>query len=364
MRIGLLICGDLQYTSGGFLYDRMLVERLRGRGDEVETISLPWGGWRSVAANLDRGLIRYIVNSPFDLLLQDELAHPSLFLLNAAIRRAESFPVISIVHHLRSGESLPFWVRPAAVPAERFYLRSVDGFIFNSPATRASVENIGIMKPSVVARPGSDRFGTAVSPEEIKIRCLKQETFRILFVGNVIPRKGLHVLVSALHQLREEAWILTVAGDYSLMPSYTSKLKTMISRSGLGGRIRFAGRVDDGALAGLYANSHLLAVPSELEGFGIVYGEAGAFGVPSIAADFGAPAETIADEVDGFIVKAGDSSALAERIRKLLPDREKLLALSLAARKRFDTLPSWGESMAAAAGFLSEQAASHSGRRR
>jgi len=365
LRVGLLICGDLHYPSGGFLYDRMLAEHLRARGDEVEIFRQPWGGWRSLAGNFDSSFLKSLFNSRLDLLLQDELAHPSLFLLNRKIRRAALFPVISIVHHLRSGETLSPWTKPAAAFAERLYLRSVDGFVFNSMATRAAVENIsGSAKPAVIARPGADRFGKTLSPREITDRCANGKSLEILFVGSVIPRKGLHVLISALRELRGETWNLTVAGDNSLSPSYTSSLMRLINRLGIDPQVRFTGRIDDSRLAGLFADSHLLVVPSELEGYGIVYGEAGAFGVPAIATDCGAPAELISHGVNGFLIKPGDYPGLTACIQSLLWDRERLLSLSLAARRRFDSLPGWNESMAVAAGFLTGQALSYAASRR
>ncbi len=56
MRIGLVIYGSQDYTSGGFLYDRMLVAALRRAGDDVQIISLPWEDYgRCVAHNVQRG---------------------------------------------------------------------------------------------------------------------------------------------------------------------------------------------------------------------------------------------------------------------------------------------------------------------
>ena len=83
MRIGLLIYGSLETVSGGYLYDRKLVEYLRRRRVEVEIVSLPWVGYgRSLFHNFSPPLYRQLHDAPYDLLLQDELNHPSLFLLN------------------------------------------------------------------------------------------------------------------------------------------------------------------------------------------------------------------------------------------------------------------------------------------
>jgi hypothetical protein len=55
VRIGFVICGNLDMGSGGFLYDRKLVEYLRMRGDEVEVVALPWYGYaRSLTLNISR----------------------------------------------------------------------------------------------------------------------------------------------------------------------------------------------------------------------------------------------------------------------------------------------------------------------
>ncbi|MEK9163446.1 MAG: glycosyltransferase family 1 protein, partial [Chloroflexota bacterium] len=131
MRIGLIIYNSLDTISGGYLYDRKLVEHLRKCGDEVEIISLPY---RNYVTHLIHNLQSPISDhSHFDILLQDELNHPSLFLLNRFIKGR--YPIISIVHHLRISEQHPSWQNMFYGVIERAYLNSVDGFIFNSEAT-------------------------------------------------------------------------------------------------------------------------------------------------------------------------------------------------------------------------------------
>src|SRR5687767_12125907 len=80
MRIGLVIYGSLDTLSGGYLYDRKLVEYLRSQEDSVEIISLPW---RNYAAHLiDNFSFRLPDSQRFDILIQDELNHASLILAN------------------------------------------------------------------------------------------------------------------------------------------------------------------------------------------------------------------------------------------------------------------------------------------
>ena len=83
MRVGLLIYGSLETLSGGYLYDRKLVQYLREQGDHVEVISLPWRGYaRHLSDNLSPSLLGKLLDLSVDVLIQDELNHPSLAWLN------------------------------------------------------------------------------------------------------------------------------------------------------------------------------------------------------------------------------------------------------------------------------------------
>src|SRR5574338_1284656 len=112
MRLGLLIYGSLDTLSGGYLYDRKLVEYLQLQGDTVEIFSLPW---RNYAAHLTDNLAFRLPQGPL-LLIQDELTHPSLLAANA---RPHPYPVISLVHHQRHSEQHPASLNAVYRPVER-----------------------------------------------------------------------------------------------------------------------------------------------------------------------------------------------------------------------------------------------------
>ena len=191
MNIGFLIYDSLDILSGGYLYDRKLVEYLRGQGDTVEIISLPW---RNYEVHLTDN-IRFRLPPNLDILIQDELNHPSLIAANAG---KHPYPVISLVHHLRCSELRPKWQNSFYGVIEKRYLQSVDGFIFNSQTTKSVVNGLIVNgKPSVVAYPPTDRFGQSITEDEI-IKRAKSHELQILFLGNVIERKGLHTLLDAL----------------------------------------------------------------------------------------------------------------------------------------------------------------------
>ena len=351
MRVGLIIYGSLDTISGGYLYDRQLVGYLRGAGDAVEVISIPWRNTaRHVSDNFSRHLYHRLLHTSIDVLLQDELNHASLFVLNRRLRGQVAYPLLSIVHHLRCFEAHPRRVKWLYRWLERQYLASVDGFIFNSETTRRAVNAMLRVKRmelarSVVAYPGGDRFTPRLTATAITQRAHETGLLRLLFIGNLIPRKGLHVLLEALLRLPGEMWQLCVVGDPRVDVGYTQKIRRLIASHPLHD-VRLAGVLTDEELAQMLAASQVLVVPSDYEGFGIVYLEGMSFGLPAIATTAGAAGEIIADGENGFLVPPNNPNALADRLMILANDRECLAQLSLAAYERFRRHPSWRESMA------------------
>lgn len=354
MRVGLVIYGTLDTISGGYLYDRMLVEYLRRKGDEVEIVSLPRRNYhRHLSDNFSRSLQKRLRHAKWDALLQDELNHPSLWRLNHRLKRKISYPIIAIVHHLRCCECRADWKTRFYRAIEKRYLDSVDGFIFNSQTTRSEVERLtGGAKPFVVAYPGRDRFNRSTNPSQIAERARQPGPLRILFLGNVIRRKGLHTLIDALSLLSDKSWQLEVVGSLSVEASYVRSIRRHIAKAGLDSKIRFRGLLADAELEECLSRSQLLAVPSSYEGFGIVYLEAMAFGLPVIASTAGAAYELITNEKEGFLISPDDPPALVERIRTLSQNRDLLIHMSLRAYEHHQHFPTWEQSTARIREFL------------
>jgi glycosyltransferase involved in cell wall biosynthesis len=344
MKIGLIIYGSLDTLSGGYLYDRKLVEFLRAQGDVVEIISLPW---RNYAAHLTDNL-RFRLSSKLDILIQDELDHPSLIFAN---RGKHPYPIISLVHHLRCSEFRPKWQNAFYAWVEKKYLQSVDGFIFNSKTTRNVVQELlGHEKPSVLAYPPTDRFGAPVSETDIVERA-KSEEFRILFLGNVIHRKGLHTLLQAV-SAQPSAFRIDVIGSLTSEPQYARQIEKFISDHHLSPFLFLHGPLDKGPLVEKLKEAHVLVVPSSYEGFGIVYLEGMCFGLPAIGTRAGAANEVISEGVDGFLIQPEDAHELAGKLQVLNENRARLIQMSLAARDRYLRQPKWEETAGRIRKFL------------
>lgn len=356
MKIGLIIYGSLDTLSGGYLYDRQLVAHLRNAGCDVDIISLLWRNYAyHLSDNLRPSWLHQFRNTKYDLILQDELNHPSLFAINPLLRRICDCPFISIVHHLRSSEEHPRHLLPLYRLVEQIYLRSVDGFIYNSQTTRRIVEQqLGHAKPHIVAYPAADHRHPPGHQEVLyKIARLVQSDspLQLLFIGNLMARKGLHTLLNALARLRSTKWRLHVVGSHQVDPTYSAAMRHRANTLSLSAHISWHGRVSDEKLASLLTNSDLLVMPS-YEGFGIVYLEAMAYGIPVVASHVGAAPEVVEHAVSGYLVPHGDDCALAEKLDLLLNNRTQLATLSYHARKRYEAHPTWHESMSSAHHWL------------
>lgn len=341
MRVGFVIYGSLETISGGYLYDRQLVHYLKQAEDEVDVISLPYRSYREhLRDNGDRALIERINAGQYDILLQDELCHPSLYQLNHKIKR--TYPIVSIIHHLRVMEPHPDWHMPIARWVERSYLRSVDGFICNSQTTRKTAEDLlEGTKPHIISTPAGNRL-----PDHQPATDERQSPrLRILFVGNVIPRKEIHTLITSLAYLDRDMFELRVVGNTDVDKRYHDRLQMLTTDFHLEHNVTYTGVITDDELVEQYQWADVLVVPSAYEGFGIVYMEAMKYGVPAVASHAGAAHEIVMHNRNGFLVQPGDIHGIGRCLKKLYTDRSLLARMSDAARRRYDQHPSWTASM-------------------
>ncbi len=130
-------------------------------------------------------------------------------------------------------------------------------------------------------------------------------------------------------QARVPAARLVVVGD----GDDRARLEARVAASGLGGAIRFAGRVSDETLAGLYRASAFFVMPSTSEGFGLAYLEAMRAGKPCVALH-GSADEIVDDGVTGILVDAAPSQTLVDAVVRLFRDGELRTRMGEAAASR------------------------------
>jgi glycosyltransferase involved in cell wall biosynthesis len=207
-------------------------------------------------------------------------------------------------------------------------------------------------KPVCVAFPAGDALQPDLSMEEIEQRAMQPGPLRLIFVGNLIARKGLHTLLNALERLPEDACRLTVVGRQNVDPAYSLRIHQMLRRSPQLQRMAIMKeRLDDAALRQAMSEAQVMVAPSQYEGFGIVYLEGMGFGLPAIGSTAGAAGEIITHGEDGFLVQPEDPEGLAQVLRQMA-ERMRLKRMARAARERYMRHPTWQQSMDRAVDFL------------
>ncbi|MGE5255926.1 MAG: glycosyltransferase family 4 protein [Hyphomicrobiales bacterium] len=354
MRIGLVIYGRLDTLTGGYLYDRFLVEALRRRGHAVDVISLEKKPYApSLLDNLSTRLKARLTDRPYDLLLQDEFCHPSLLGLNRCIRARRRTAIVGIVHQVLCRQPRRRLFNLAYRWAERNFLHTMDGLLFASRFNRDMARHlISRYCPMQVAYPGGDRLGRIASGQIIVERSRTGGPLDLVFVGNLSPIKGLHRLLESISHLPSYMWRLTVAGSLAANRRHARRILGEVARLGLASQVRFLGVVDGENLRRVYTAGQVFMMPFAHEGFGIAALEAMAFGLPVVASSAGGVGEFVRHGENGFLVAVGDHSAVRRHLELLYQDRGRLAAMGQAAWRTFAAHPTWEESMARACEFL------------
>ncbi len=151
---------------------------------------------------------------------------------------------------------------------------------------------------------------------------------RILFVGEVKPRKGVKELIQATiayHVIAEKPWRLDIIGGFKETDPYVQELRALIERSHLSKSIMLRGHVSDAELKEAYGNADLFMMLSKndgrhFEGFGLVFLEANIRGIPTIGSDNSGCREAIDEGKSGYAADVQDSEGIAERIQWILEE--------------------------------------------
>jgi glycosyltransferase involved in cell wall biosynthesis len=354
MHLGFVIYGSLTTLTGGYIYDRILVEHLQNRGHRVDIISLPLRNYqRHLLDNWSPGLRADLAAGPYDLILQDELNHPSLFLINRSLRKKPRLPIVAVVHQVLCRQPRNILLNRIYQAIEKRYLESVDALIFNSDTTRRTVAAlVDDRRPSIVASPAGNRLGQLPSVDLIGSRARENGPLRLIYVGNLLPQKGLLPLIKGLSHLAHEIWHLTVVGSLKMDARYTRAIKQLIARRELSRQVEIAGPKDGIELANLFLQSHVFVMPYSHEAFGIAYLEAMAFGMPVVGSSNGALKEFVKPGQNGFLIERDDFESVNACIHGLYHDRQRLLEMSYAAFRTYKKRPKWRDTMESIDSFL------------
>lgn len=163
---------------------------------------------------------------------------------------------------------------------------------------------------------------------------VKHEGFNILFVGRLIPRKGVDYLINAVLSMKEEVQLDIVGTGKNKFRGIIEAVKDV--------GITFHGRIPDDKLKDLYAKADVLVLPAivdkngDTEGLGMVLIEAIQSGVPVIASNVGGIPDIVIHEKTGLLVEQKDIEGLKEAILRIKNEKGLADKLKAEAKKHID----------------------------
>lgn len=335
----LIVPGRLDQPTGGYRYAARMVAGLRAGGQAVAVHELagrhpvPDAAARQAAAACLAALPDGV------RLVLDGLALPAFAgILDDHLGRLRA---TALVHHplpLESG--LDAATRDALRAVESTLLPRFPRIVVSSPATRAIlVADYGLDPARIAAvRPGTDR------PARTR-RTRPGGPLRLLCVATLTPRKGHLRLLAALAQCRDLDWRLDCVGAVDRDPATARAVRAAIRRLRLGRRVRLLGAVAESAMPAQYAAADVFVLASALEGYGMAFAEAMAYGLPILGTGAGAVRETVPRGA-GLIVPVLHRGRFVKALRAILAESLLRRRLAAGARRAGAALPTWPRAVA------------------
>lgn len=224
----------------------------------------------------------------------------------------------------------------------------MDAYICNSLNTLNSVNKLlkRTVEPYAIIYPGKNNLPL------VKRDSCKKGILNLIYVGNIIPRKNIHMVLRVLNRFSGMSWKFNICGSDHYNPGYGKYLKSLAAVIKGDNKIIFNGRVPDELLCDMLSKADILIAPSEWEGFGISYIEAMRAGVIPIASNNGGAVEIIEDGIDGYLVSTSTDNNLEEVLSNLFSKPELVHKMAVEAMIKAAEFPDWEETMDKAVEFL------------
>jgi glycosyltransferase involved in cell wall biosynthesis len=335
------IPGDPDTRTGGYIYEKQVLLALRRMGRPVRHLRMP-DGFPDPAPGA--------VQTAGDMLARLDPRVPVIldgFLVGAMppeqLARLRA-PFVAMIHHplaLETGlaDSRRVWLQAN----EAINLRRAGHVVVPSPRTcRDLVTDFGVSPGRIsIALPGIRKPDGPQTPLDPPL---------ILSVGTLVPRKGHDVLLDALARIADRPWQAAIAGA-ARDADTAAALQAQLHRLGLQDRVRFLGEISEAKLSGLYRQASLFALATRLEGYGMVFAEALAHGLPIVTCRNSAIPDVVPDAA-GALVPTDDVVAFADALRGLLADPAARAAAAAASAAAGARLPSWTDTAGVMAAAL------------
>jgi glycosyltransferase involved in cell wall biosynthesis len=327
-----VIPGNIESLTGGYAYARRLLAALHARNFAVTHIPLPGSFPAPFPDDLAATDMIFSALPDGASVLIDGLAFGTLDVI--AQRHAKRLRLIALCHHPLALETgLSSATAHALHTSEQAAFAAAEAVVVTSNTTgRILIKDFAVPAAKlVVAEPGTERQDFA--------KCLGDPPV-LLTVATLTRRKAHDVLIAALANLKHIPWTARFAGGLEFDPEWVRQLRHQVDVSGLADRIRFIDAITDSGIE--YRNADIFVLPSLYEGYGMVFAEALAFGLPIVGTYAGAVPEVVPPTA-GILVAPSDIQGLTRALHRLLTEPALKAELQKGARMAAARLPRWDD---------------------
>ena len=328
--------GPLTQLTGGYIYDKQIVDGLRRLGQRAIVKGVSTRFPNPTSCDL-RDAARALASIPDEsVTIVDGLAGGAMPL--QIEHEARRLRFVALIHHplahetgMSKRDAIRLWAH------ETFALQHVRHVVVTSPRTaRLLTREYGVKRSGITCiEPGTDR------------RPLSRGTGRnsLLCVATLTPRKGHVTLIRALARAVRLDWHLTCLGSLDRDPVTVRRVRDEIRKGRLAQRVTLAGETASRArLQRYYDEADVFVLPTEYEGYGMAVAEAIASGLPVISTPTGAIPQLVGRDA-GILVPSGDVTALANALTRVLDDGKVHARLRAGARRRRSALRTWTQTV-------------------
>jgi len=350
MYIAFITVGNPQRRTGGYLYHARLFEGLRAQGVQTDEIVASGAALDEQTAAAERFGVGFDLQR-YHVIVIDALARG---VCAKWVKQWQTIrPVVVLVHQLPSAAEADDEQIAAEQALEAPLLRA-DRLIAVSTHGRDMLTARGVSPDRIaVVSPGYDRLPAAGLDKVPQVAGAVQA----LCVAQWLPRKGITTLVEAWNRSAWPQATLELIGETDADPAYTAAVEAIIKRAPPGAVV-VRGVVSDAELQQAYASADFFVLPSRFEGYGMVYAEAMAYGLPIIACDTG-PVPELVGPAAGLFVPPDHVAALTAALDRLVRDAALRRQLATGARQRVAALPRWEDTVTRFWQVLIEAAQQH-----
>ena len=273
-----------------------------------------------------RGLIRALTSIKADVIVCAEYSLAALF--SCTYARIKRIPFVSWSDGTRHSERNIGFLQKLS---RKYIVRLSSAFIASSRATKENQIYLGADPKHI--------FVSELCIDQKKFMQRKKEYEpgkKLIYVGSLIPRKGLDLLISSLYRLSDINWILDIVGEGPEEASLKQELKAL----GISERVHFRGYLDGEALKKAYEKASIFVFPTREDCFGLVILEAMCAGLPIISSKFADGAhDLVIQGENGYIVDPINIREFASALRTVLENgylQRKMSEKSQELAKKFD----------------------------